>query len=277
MVESRAIVLDDVELEVFLDGPESSDLVIAAAHPADSFDAGTAALLAETAGARAVCINPQGSPASETAPSLDRMVERIDAVRSRLGIERWLFWGMSGGGWLAQIYGHRHPEALAGIVIESACLCFRERLADPECVLSPFFPAWREPLRGAGLLAPRSHLSPSPGEGAEWVEVGGVGHVFRRRGGPALVVSPAELDPAMKRVMPRLWEFDARPWVGSVRVPALVLCGSSDPVLPARHARAVHDAIAGSTFVEIEGAGHVPTSERRPEVAAALARFRSTL
>jgi pimeloyl-ACP methyl ester carboxylesterase len=74
----------------------------------------------------------------------------------------------------------------------------------------------------------------------------------------------------MRRAMPRLWEIDARPWLGAVRVPALVICGTDDPVAPLRHARAIHDAIAGSTWLAIEGAGHVPTAERRPEVAAAF-------
>lgn len=50
---------------------------------------------------------------------------------------------MSRGGWLAQIYARRHPDALVGIIVESTCLCFRGRLADSACALSPFFPAWR--------------------------------------------------------------------------------------------------------------------------------------
>lgn len=72
--------------------------------------------------------------------------------------------------------------------------------------------------------------------------------------------------------MPRLRDFDARPWIRDVRIPALVLAGAADPVAPLRHVRAVHEALAGSTFEEVEGAGHVPTAERRPAVAAALRR-----
>jgi pimeloyl-ACP methyl ester carboxylesterase len=69
------------------------------------------------------------------------MVEHIESARRALDRGPWSFWGMSGGGWLAQIYAHRYPEALHAIVVESACPCFRERLADPGCVLSPYFPA----------------------------------------------------------------------------------------------------------------------------------------
>jgi pimeloyl-ACP methyl ester carboxylesterase len=205
------------------------------------------------------------------------MVDRIEGVRRNLGLGPWIFWGMSGGGWLAQIYARRYPEALVGIVIESACLCFRERLADPECLLSPFFPAWHNPLRAAGLFPEGSHLEASSGHDTDWVEVDGVGLVFRRHHGPALLVSPGPLEPEMKSVMPHLWCFDSRAWIRSVRVPALVLCGTADPVLPVRHARAVHEAIVGSVFAEIVGGGHVPVAQRRPEVTKAFQSFISGL
>ena len=279
MADRRKVALQDVEMEVILEGPRSSNLMVCTAHPADRFGAATAELLAEMARVSVACINPRGCGGLETsgAPALDQMVDRIENVRRRLGFGRWIFWGMSGGGWLAQIYAHRYPAALAGIVIESACLCFRERLADPRCVLSPFFPAWRERLHGAGLLSERSHSEPWPGDDTEWVDVDGVGPVFRRREGPALLVSPGPLAPEMKSVMPRLWEFDSRAWIRSVRVPALVVCGGADPVVPVRHARAVHAAIAGSSFVEIEGGAHVPVAQKRPEVTAAFLNFSAAL
>jgi proline iminopeptidase len=274
-VSLRDVDVDvDVDIEVFLGEPRPGP-VVCAAHPADRFDAGTVELLAGMADARVICVNPLGlgGPDTSRALPLEQMVARIEEVRRRLGIDRWIFWGMSGGGWLAQIYGYRYPESLAGIVIESACLCFRERLADPACVLSPFFPAWREPLLAAGLLAERSPAEAGMGDDTEWLAVDGIGEVFRRREGPALLVSPGPLSPEMKHVMPRLWEFDARPRIREVRVPGLVLCGAADPVVPVHHARAVHEALAGSSFEEIAGASHVPTAERRPEVTAAFQRF----
>jgi len=101
--------------------------------------------------------------------------------------------------------------------------------------------------------------------------------VFRRRDGPALLVSPGPISPEMKCVMSHFWDFDSRPWIRSVRVPALVICGTADPVVPLRHARAVHEAIAGSSFAEIDGAGHVPVAQKNPEVAAAFQKFMSAL
>lgn len=274
-VQRTVIDIGGAELEVFLGG--SSDPVaptICTAHPASAFAEGTVTLLAGMVPARVVCINVRGiglsSPVADLGATMyDDMVDDIESVRRRLGIGRWTFWGMSGGGWLAQVYAHRHPTALASIVVESACACFRQRLADPACMLSPFFPAWRERLQAAGLLSETAHDDPSPDD-TEWIDVEGVGRVFRRHDGPALLVSPMPLEPGMARAMPILWTFDSRGWLSTVRVPTLVLCGSDDPIVPVAHSHAVHQAIAGSRFVVVEGASHVPTVQGRPEAAEAV-------
>jgi pimeloyl-ACP methyl ester carboxylesterase len=264
------------ELETFRGGAGAPRRpVICAAHPAGAFGADTLALLAQAARAEVVCINPRGLGGSTPcdAVSLEQMVDDIERARTQLGLGPWLFWGMSGGGWLAQLYAHRHRAGLAGIVVESACLCFRERLGDRSCALSPFFPAWRSALDARGLIAEDSHAQPSSADDTEWIAVEGVGRVLRRRGGPALLVAPMPLEDEMTRALPTLWKFDARPWVGSLHIPALVICGTADPVVPVHRVRAVHEALAGSTFVAVDGAAHVPTGERRSEVAEAFAQF----
>lgn len=201
--------------------------MIVAAHPAAVFGDETARLLEDIAGARARCVDV----ANES--SFDAMIDRLEDARRESGIERWLFWGMSGGGWLAQLYAHRHPEVLSGIIVESACTCFRERLRDPECAI--------------GL---------------------GVGEK-----GEEVVVSPAPIDELMDRQMPLLLEFDSRPWLADVRVPALVIAGSADPIVPVSHVRAVHEALRESTFVVVEGGGHVPSTARAPAAVDAIRAF----
>jgi pimeloyl-ACP methyl ester carboxylesterase len=53
----------------------------------------------------------------------------------------------------------------------------------------------------------------------------------------------------------------------------LVIGGSSDPIVPLPHVRSLHEAIAGSRFLIVEGAGHVPTTARRSEVTGAVRTF----
>lgn len=266
-IEKQRVETDRGDMEVCIGGgADSAAPALCAAHPAEPLGEGAVELLSAASGARVACVSPGRLV-------LEEMVDDIDAVRRSLGVEMWVFWGMSGGGWLAQIYAHRHPEALAGIIVEGACPCFRERLADPVCVLSPFFPAWRGALEAAGLLDPESHREANPADDSEWIEIPNVGSVFRRRNGPALLVSPMPVSEGMRRVMPELWRFDSRAWLSTVRVPTLVLAGTADPVAPLDHVRAVHEAIPGSLWVAVEGAGHVPVAEKRPEVGEAVRGF----
>lgn len=76
----------------------------------------------------------------------------------------------------------------------------------------------------------------------------------------------------MRRVLPILLTFDARPWLRAIAFPTLVLGGAEDRIAPPAQLRAIHEAIPGSDLVLIEGAGHVPFGEGRPEVAAVVRR-----
>jgi pimeloyl-ACP methyl ester carboxylesterase len=261
--DHELITAGAVRLEVIRSGATAR---LCAAHPADTFTGETAALLTEVAGQPVVCVNPPGLGGSTGAlrGSLEQVVDDLEAARQALGGPRWVFWGLSGGGWLGQLWAHRHPEALAGLIVESVCANFRARLADPSCALSPSFPAWRQGLQQAGLLGEGSL------DAAEWVEVEGVGAVLRGRGGPAVLVSPMPPSPAMKEVLPLCLGFDARPWLSKLRLPTLVLAGTADPVVPVGHVRAIHQAIPGSTFVALDGAGHVPSAQRDPRAISAV-------
>jgi pimeloyl-ACP methyl ester carboxylesterase len=273
--ERRLLRVADVELETFHAGTQAHGrLTIAAAHPADVFGAETVALIARMAGTQGVTVSPRGIGGSTPSDhvSLEQMVDDLEAVRLQLNREPWIFWGMSGGGWLALLYAHRHPTGVAGIIVESACLCFRARLGDPACALSPYFPAWRDPLEREHLLRPGTHDQPRDLGDARWVDVAGVGQVLRASDGAALLCSPAPLDAPMRRAMPAFWAFDARAWASSLHVPTLVLAGLADPVVPLARTRAVHDAIEGSSFLAVEG-GHVPTVREPAAIAAEVRKF----
>jgi pimeloyl-ACP methyl ester carboxylesterase len=244
---------------------------ICAAHPADDFGADTAALLHQMSGRPVVCVNVSRPADPERA--FITMADELEVVRRELRLGPWVFWGMWGGGWMGQQLAARHPAAVAALILESTCACFRARLADATCLLSPFHPAWRPALEQRGLIAADSHDQVGDVGATEWTDVLNVGAVFRRRGGPALLVSPGPLADPMRAAMPALWCFDARPWLPDLRCPTLVLAGTADPVVPLPHAQSLHRSIPDAQLAVIEGGGHVPTAQGNAEARAAVQAF----
>jgi len=69
------------------------------------------------------------------------------------------------------------------------------------------------------------------------------------------------------------FEPDLIQCIREVRTPTLIIWGSDDPVIPPEYAGAFMAAINGSALQIIEGAGHVPQSERPDETMLAIKRF----
>ena len=243
-----------------------SEPIICAAHPADTFTEKAVALLQETTQFSAVCVNPRSA-------GLEDMVDELEEARRQLAIERWVFWGISGGGWLGEMYARRYPDSLSGLILESACPCFRARLADETCILSPYHVSWRVALTRQGLIDPSAHEEVGDPSATEWIDVKRVGTVFRRVNGPALMASPLPISDQMRRVMPALWEFDARDWLGEIRAPTLILAGDADVIAPPSHSKKLHEGIATSKFVLLPAAGHSPVMQRRDDLRAAVRAF----
>ena len=71
-----------------------------------------------------------------------------------------------------------------------------------------------------------------------------------------------------------LADFDYRPGLGAIRRPVLVVAGTKDQMLTG--ARQIHADVPGSTFVEIDGAGHLSNLDRPDEYNRALEKFIGT-
>jgi pimeloyl-ACP methyl ester carboxylesterase len=262
------IPVDAGELDVLVAGREGARTV-ATLHPIESMHEALP-LLAEVTEARVVCVNPRGvgrsSPHRDVRDAtIDGMAADLDQVRQALGFRRWVVWGMSGGGGVAMTAARWHPGGIEALILDSADPCFASTLADPACVLSPLHERW------AGKVpAPTDPGGAGP---LDWTEVPDVGWVLRRGGGPALLISQREPSVQMRQVMPSLLAFDARPWLAAIDTPTLVLAGSADQVVPLAHLRALHEAIPGASLAVIDGAGHVPITDRPDDVTDLVRRF----
>jgi pimeloyl-ACP methyl ester carboxylesterase len=270
MAQRLMVPVDSGELDVLIHGRDGRSTV-ATLHPTESMHE-MLPLLAEVTDARVVAVNPRGvgrsSPHRDVRDAtIGGMAADLDLVRQALGHRRWVIWGMSGGSMVALVSARWHPEGIEALILDSGGPCFASMLADPACVLSPLHARWRAVLAAS--------VDRDGAERLDWAAVPEVGWVLRRGGGPALVVSPREPSVQFRRVMPSMLAFDARPWLGAIDVPTLVLAGGADQVAPLAHLRALHAAIPGASLAVINGAGHVPIGERPDDVCFLVRRFLS--
>jgi pimeloyl-ACP methyl ester carboxylesterase len=270
MAQRLMVPVDSGELDVLVQGGEGRSTV-ATLHPTESMHE-MLPLLAEVTEARVVAVNPRGvgrsSPHRDVRDAtIDGMAADLDLVRQALGHPRWVIWGMSGGSMVALVSARWHPEGIEALILDSGGPSFASMLADPACMLSPRHPRWHAVLAAS--------VDRDGAEQLAWAPVPEVGWVLRQGGGPALVVSPREPSVQLRRVMPSMLAFDARPWLGAIGVPTLVLAGGADQVAPLAHLRALHAAIPGASLAVIDGAGHVPIGERPDDVCSLVRRFLS--
>lgn len=93
----------------------------------------------------------------------------------------------------------------------------------------------------------------------------------------AFVAWRAGADPgAMESAMRAINGYDVLEKLPEFRLPALVIAGDGDRLIPGPATRAVAAGIPGARYVEIADCGHMATIERPTEVAAALNPFLET-
>ena len=214
-----------------------------------------------------------GPPASTM--TWENLTADADALRERLGFDRWTVIGHSFGGHVALEYALRHPERVDRLIL-------MDTGAD---------------ARWARDNAPRVALRRAGPEKAELVRRWFHGELTRRdyvpifwRIGDLYFVGPSWrfglhdlLHGAWRsRVRPEAFLFASRTlmpgWsvvdkLGEVTAPTLVVAGREDFVFPPECQQELADGIPGSRLVLVDGAGHNPHDEQSAVVLAELRRF----
>lgn len=188
---------------------------------------------------------------------LDQLVDDVVGLFDALSIQRAHFVGLSMGGMTTINLAQRYPDRVNRVI---ACDC------GPAST-----PA------GAQQWAERVALVEDKGMEA-LVDV-----TINRWYSPEFV---ATQNPVMKKVgdMIRntpvkgfaggagaLSNFDLRPGYGKITAPVLLICGSKDAALAG--VKQLHEGVAGSQLIELEGAGHISNTEKPREFTDAVEKF----
>jgi len=220
-----------------------------------------------------------GHGASAKPPGDYSLGAQASAMRDFLsvqGIERATVVGQSFGGGVAMQFAYQYPDHCDRLVLVGSGGLGREvswllrLLAVPgvEYVLPVLFPAFVRD-RGNDLMGFLHRAGLRHARGAEmWKAYASLTEAENRK---AFVTTlRGVVDPGGQSVsaMDRLYL--------AARIPTLIVWGDHDKIIPVSHARAAHEAIAGSRLEVIEGAGHFPHVEAPERFVTVLRDFLET-
>jgi len=220
--------------------------------------------------------NGRSIGAPQSSMTWENLTADAEALRRRLGFDRWAVLGHSFGGHVALEYALRYPEHLSHLILldtggdsswslVNGPLMLERRGYDPRTVrlAQRFF---------HGQITPREMSRALLKFGGAYYHHPSLLHVaaqmlhgeWRSKMRPeALIFAGNHLAPGWS-VMDRLHEITA---------PTLVIAGRDDFLFPPEHQRQLAEAIPGARLHIVERAGHNAHEEQPAEVVSAIAAF----
>jgi pimeloyl-ACP methyl ester carboxylesterase len=198
------------------------------------------------------------------APSLETRMDDARAVMDAAGSRRAAFYGLSEGAAMSILFAATYPGRTASLIVRSC---------SPRTMWAPDFP-WgrtedgyqREVDRALRVYGPRAEAREAVRALGMEGEADADAYIDLVRYG----ASPGMLE-ALYR-MNR--EIDVRDVLPTVGVPALVLHGSADQIVPVEVGRYTAQRLRSARFVELSGIGHMSiTAAGGAQVRAEIQRF----
>jgi pimeloyl-ACP methyl ester carboxylesterase len=192
----------------------------------------------------------RGDPASLAKPSLTTAADDLMRVLDKLELQQVVLGGLSMGGYVAMAFLRRHPERVRGLILANTKASAdsedgaanRERIAAEVLAAGSSAPLLDEvfpKLLGASTLADRPQVVQQVREQVEQAPPAAVAWAQR-----AMAARPDSLDT-----------------LRAVTVPALVIAGDEDQLMPTAEADAMAEALPKGRLVRIPGAGHLSAIE----------------
>lgn len=282
-LEERLVEVEDGSVQVFLGG--AGNVVTCFANPTGTRLPHALADFALGAG-RIVAINPRGagrsSPRDSMVGPIRQLVADAEAVRQRLGIERWVLIGQSRGGWFALEYALTFPRAVAGLILTDTSSSWRFYL-DTDSIYNNRRDDFREiqEVRTRGLTRDatvddlKSWMRIAYHQGDIIDDLAPRRIAAGREAAGAMVEVPRLVAAMMDEVLgkpPFSGRWDVTDRLHEIAAPTLIIHGRYDNIIPPRWGDLLHERIANSELVTTES-GHFAFDEEPDKVRAAIQRF----
>ncbi|HEX5904271.1 MAG TPA: alpha/beta hydrolase [Actinomycetota bacterium] len=219
--------------------------------------------------------NGRSVGAPVTSMTWENLTADADALRERLGFDKWAVLGHSFGGKVALEYALRYPDRLSHLVLlDAGGDSFWDQENAPELLAKRGFGRKKVELARRwfnGRIAPWEFYPTLMRLGTAYDPhtsfLSGMRMMFaerRSKGRPRAEIFGFSHLTKGWTVMDRLAE---------IRVPTLVMAGRDDFVFPPEHQGQLAAGIPGARLEIIERAGHNPHNERTAEVMKAVRDF----
>lgn len=287
--QQRLIEVEGATLEVWLTG--TGDPVVCQSHPYSDrrpdLTAGAPTLWPWDGSIPSlVGVNPRGVGHSSAgrAPrdfTFQQQVDDLEAVRRQLGVERWVFWGSSGGGAIALLYALAHPQSLSGLIIAKCGSSGRRVGENSRSNLSPHNPQYQQDLASLTAGSPLEHRPAILGSldprfaAAQWAQMPGDRWILRQES-QSLVLCPRGDERVLAAFEQFVTVFDVQDRLGEIQIPTLIVAARQDQSFPITHLEQLHAGIPHAEFVVLEESGHsdpVPESVDGEKYRAAVQRL----
>ena len=191
---------------------------------------------------------------------VEDLADEIVGMLDELGYARVDVFGYSLGGMAAQVIAHRYPNRVRRLILAGTAAFPVDRFRLPAMV-------------GFWLARAVARLSKT--------EVVVLTYRFLLRSGIVDRRHARWLWAAMLNRDPTLfyesgkaaWRFDARPWVGEIEAPVMVIIPTNDQVVPTRTQRELAVLIGADRVIEVGGAGHESVLSRPDDYVEAITSF----
>jgi pimeloyl-ACP methyl ester carboxylesterase len=197
------------------------------------------------------------------APNLETRMDDVRAVMDAVGSRRAAFYGLSEGAAMSILFAATYPERTGALVLRSCC---------PRTLWAPDFPWGRSESAYQREVDQELQVYGSRAEARDAVRALGMQDEDEIEAFIDYIRYGAS--PGMLEALYRMnKEIDIRDVLPTVHVPALVLHGSEDRLVPVEIGEYTARRLPSARFVELEGIGHMALRAGGSRLQAEIQRF----
>ena len=193
----------------------------------------------------------------------------LEALRSRLGLEKMDLLGHSWGGYLVMAYAARHPDRISHLAIVDSGA---PKIQDTVFLFKNIYPETVAREDGLAFAVELGDESAITADLREYMSM----LFYSQAARDAMLARFGEMtyrQSVNKSVWNDLQRFDLNPELPKYRFPTLVMTGRYDFNVAPSVAWAIHRAIPGSELAVFEKSGHLPYCDESAAFAARLEEF----